>query len=172
MAKLSGRFVLVMAVVLGLGALAFSACGGDDDNNDNGGGSTPQTTRATGSPTRAAASPTAASGTTPVAETPVSAGGGATSVTITAKDFSFDPDEAEVNAGEAVTFTLKNEGSAPHTLTFYSDEDFTQAIDGATTERVSAGSSDEFTTTFATAGEVYFRCEVHPTQMKGEVKVQ
>jgi plastocyanin len=102
----------------------------------------------------------------------VNAGGGATSVTITAKDFSFDPDEATVDAGQAVTFTLKNEGSASHTLTFYSDGDFTQPIDGATTERVAGGGSGEFTTTFATAGDVYFRCEVHPTQMKGEVSVQ
>jgi len=62
---------------------------------------------------------------------------------------------------------LNNQGTATHTLTVYKDDKFTEQVSGADTKNVSAGSKGEFKTTF-TAGEYYFRCERHPTQMQGE----
>ena len=143
---------IVLAVVA-LCAVAFVACGGDDDDDgDSGDQPTAVATEVAGGD-----------------ETPAS-GGSAQEVTITAEDFSFTPSSPAVDAGE-VTFTLKNEGSAPHTLTFYSDSGFENKIEGASTDQVSAGSEESFTVTFDESGEAYFRCEVHPSQMQGELTI-
>jgi plastocyanin len=105
------------------------------------------------------------------ATTPAGGGGAANEASVEAKDFSFEPDTVLVTAGEDVTVTLVNTGSAPHTLTVYTDEDYQDAVDGADTGTVNGGESGEFTVSFE-GGEYYFRCEVHPSQMQGELEAE
>jgi len=103
----------------------------------------------------------------PAATTAPGGGGESNTVTIEGKDFSFVPPDFSVAPGEEVTITLNNTGNAPHTLTVYTDEDFTTPVDGADTGTVDGGNSGEFKATFE-AGEYHFRCEFHPGQMTGE----
>ena len=136
-------FLTLAASVLLLGAVA--AC---SSNDDKGSDNKPAATTA-----------------------PADGGGAAKSVTVEAKEFSFNPAEFSVPAGEEVTVTLQNKGSTTHTLTVYSDDNFENAVDGADTGQVKSGDRGDFTTTFE-AGEYYIRCELHPSQMKGELDAE
>jgi len=143
------RILSVSVLVVGAAlVLGVTACGGDDESNS--GGTSRATTPAGG----------AAGGGNGVAT-------GETSAQVIAKDFSFDPESFSVAAGKDVTITLNNQGTATHTLTVYKDDKFTQPVSAADTKNVSGGSKGEFTNNF-TAGEYYFRCQRHPTQMQGE----
>jgi len=95
------------------------------------------------------------------------AGGGA-SIDVLTQNFAFDPAEITVPAGEPVTFNFTNADSVPHTFTLYLDEEFTEAIDGGSATE----SNPKITVAFVAPGEYYFRCEIHPTQMQGELKAQ
>jgi plastocyanin len=147
------RAALLLLVTVGATAL-IAACGGGGDGYSSG------------------ATAPGTSATTPAA------GGGAASaygngaIEVTAEDFSFSPGEFEATAGTPVTITLKNQGSATHTLTVYKDEGYAQKVDGADSGRVTGGASATFTTTFASAGDLHFRCEIHPSQMQGEITVR
>jgi plastocyanin len=142
------RILSIAALSVGAAlVLGVAACGGDDETSSS------ATTRAT----------TPAGGAT----TGGGEAAGETTAEVTAEDFNFDPKSFSVAAGEEVTVTLDNKGSATHTLTVFKDEGFTEPVAGADTKNVSAGSKGEFKTTF-TAGEYYFRCQRHPTQMQGE----
>jgi len=130
-----------------LAVVTVAACG--DDEKDSGGSTT-----------------------APAATTPAGDGnGGADEYTITAKDFSFSPIESDVKAGEAIV-TLNNTGEVFHTMTVYADDQYAEAVEGADTENVAAGESGEFTITFEEGAEYFFRCELHPTQMTGELTVE
>jgi plastocyanin len=151
--------VLVPAILIG--GLAAVACG-DDGGDANGGGSA--------TATRPAATQQATPEATQRSNTPA-AGGSAETIEVTAEDFSFSPDALDATAGQAVEVELTNDGSAPHTLTVYEDEDYATPVEGADTGTVSGGESGSFSVTFDEA-KYYFRCEVHPTQMQGEINVQ
>lgn len=154
------HLVRIAAVGLTLVALVGAACG-DDDDDDNGDSNTPAaTTAATRAPTSAA---TQSSGgdTTPSGE--------AGTLAVTAQDFSFSLDADSIPAG-TVLVTLTNAGAAPHTITFYTDEEYTDMVGG--TERVAAGDSGSASLVVPDdVDELYYRCEVHPTQMMGEIEV-
>jgi plastocyanin len=128
-------------------AVAVSACGSDDEMKD--GSAAPATT--------APAAATDDAGDV---------------VQVEARDFAFVPTELEATEGDPITVEVTNAGSAPHTLTVYADEEFTEAVEGADTESISGGGSGDFTTTFEAAGKYFFRCEIHPGQMQGELTVQ
>jgi plastocyanin len=85
-------------------------------------------------------------------------------VAVLIADFAFDPSEFTVPAGEDIVIGLTNEDSGSHTFTVYTDAEFT-AMQG-TTVHLDAGASDSVFGTFD-AGEYFFRCELHPTQMQG-----
>ena len=132
---------LLLALTLAaLTAFAF-ACGDDDDGSDNGGGET--------------ASPTAA---------PTDSNGDGETVAIQIENFAFDPTQFTVPAGEEITFTATNGDGAGHTFTVYTDADHSdaQGVD----IRLGADESGSDSATFE-AGEYFFRCDLHPTQMQG-----
>lgn len=139
------RFPLLAALSVLL-VVAVAACGDDEEDSDDGG-----------------TEPTAA------ATDDSGGGGGGSEVSVEAFDFGFDPEEATVAAGE-VTVTLVNAGEAPHTLTVYVDEDFSEAVEGANTQNVTGGEEGEFTATFE-AGDYHFRCEIHPA-MQGTLTAE
>lgn len=139
------RKLLVLALV-SVVAMVFVACGDDDD----------------------ATAPTKASSATTTAGL-----NSAAKVTVVATDFAFAPSKIDLKAGAATEITLSNNGQAPHSLAIYSDKDFKTKADGGTIATTNAGAKG--TTNFtpaAGATSLFFRCEVHPTQMQGEISVK
>jgi plastocyanin len=135
-------------VILAAGALA---CGDDDDDD---GGDDVQATATSGS--GAPGSPTAA----------------ADEVTVTAADFSFSPSALTISKTSNTTITLNNTGDVPHTIDIYYDAGYTDALDD--TGNVSPGASGEVTIdshSIEAAAELFFRCNVHPDQMEGTIRV-
>lgn len=143
----------IIAGLLMLAAASFGliACG-DDEDDDTGGDQT------------AAATTAAPDGGD---ETPAAAGGG-NSVDVKTEDFAFNPTEITVPAGEPITFNFTNADSAPHTFTLYVDEEFTQALNGGSATE----SAPQITVAFVAPGGYYFRCEIHPLQMQGELTAE
>jgi plastocyanin len=82
-------------------------------------------------------------------------------VTITAEDFSFDPTEVSLTAGEEATLEVENAGNVGHNLTI---EDLDVDAD------VGAGGSTSVSVT-PDAGEYEFYCGFHPGQMTGTLTV-
>jgi plastocyanin len=162
------RYVMLAATLAAAAALALGAiaCGDDDDDGDRDEATQPPA--ATEPATTAEPSATEPSATEEPGATEPSGG---TVVNIIAADFAFTPLSVPAPSGEPVTFVLENAGSAPHTLTIYSDQTFTTPVEGADTGQVSANGRAEFEVTFDTAGQYYFRCELHPSQMQGTITV-
>lgn len=160
-----------VAVILGITAclgIALVACGGDDENKA--GGTTPAAGSTTAAPTKAAGTTPSAASTTAAPTTAAGSGSGTEALSVTAKDFSFALDKSSVTKGSQVDVAFENQGSAPHTINFYTDEAYTKPIADAESGRVSGGGSKAFTFTAPADGTAaYYRCEVHPAQMQGEI---
>jgi plastocyanin len=88
-------------------------------------------------------------------------------VQVQADDFRFNPETFALPAGAPSKIEVTNVGAAPHTLTIYSDEEYNDQVPGADTGTIGAGEDASIETTFD-AGQYFFRCEIHPTQMEGE----
>src|SRR5438132_1436066 len=148
------RRVLFAGLFTLMGAAGvFMACGSSSSNK------TPTSQPAASSPARA---------TVPAAAATSSAG----TLNVAARDFLFDPDKLSAKKGQAVTVNFKNDGSTAHTFTLYTDEDHTKAVPSDDSGRVSAGGSKTLTISLTSdSGDLYFRCEIHPTQMTGEITV-
>jgi plastocyanin len=81
---------------------------------------------------------------------------------ITAADFSFDPTEVRLTAGEEVTLEVRNEGDVEHNLTVEDlevDEDAEPGESGRATVTPDAGTYD-------------FYCEYHPDRMTGSITAE
>lgn len=155
--------LMIAAAALALGAMA---CGDDDDDGDDTDATAPAPTQpapVTQEPEETEETEEPGAATTP----PVPAGG---AVTVAAADFSFSPTAIVASAGLPVRITLNNTGNAPHTLTVYTDEAYSEPVAGADTGQVSGGSSGDFEVTLE-EGEHFFRCELHPDQMQGVITV-
>lgn len=93
---------------------------------------------------------------------------GTQDVSVTATDFAFEPASPQITGGAQVTVTLTNSGEAPHTLNFYLDEGLRNRL--GETGQVQPGQSGSFTFTAPESGGIlYFRCQLHPSQMSGQV---
>lgn len=86
-----------------------------------------------------------------------SSGGG--SVSVTAVNFSFDPNELSAAAGDTIEFT--NEDDAPHTFT---------AEEAGIDESVDAGGSTSISLADVEPGSYDFVCTIHP-DMKGTLEI-
>ena len=91
---------------------------------------------------------------------PAQASAGPREVDVGAVDFAFEPSDASVAAGGAVTLT--NRGQAPHTMTLDDVE-----LDSG---NVAPGSSAELKAPDA-PGSYSYRCTVHPARMRGVLVV-
>lgn len=156
------RRISVAGVGLAVVVLAFGAvaCGGDDEDED-GDGATPAGT---------AAAATVA----PTTDSESNDGGGeeVIPVDITAQDFEFQADVETIEAEAVIAVSFTNAGSAPHTVNFYTDEEYSDPIPGAESGQISGGGSVNFTFEAPASGTVFYRCEVHPTQMQGGLAVE
>jgi plastocyanin len=137
------RKMLVLGLV-GVVAVAFAACGDDDD-----------------------ATPTQAPGGA------ATTAGGSAKIAVVASDFAFSPAKFDVKAGAASEITLSNNGQAPHSFGVYSDKEFKTKVDSGTIATTSPGARGTANLTPpAGATALFFRCEVHPAQMQGEIAVK
>lgn len=95
-------------------------------------------------------------------ETTEASGGGGGGDAITIKDYAYDPEPLEVEAGATVTFT--NEDGDTHTATSTGDvpKDF---------DTGDLGEGDAKDITFDEAGTYTYYCSIHQ-YMKGEVDVK
>jgi plastocyanin len=105
------------------------------------------------------------------------AGGGAVgpgpvSVTIVAKNITFDLSTLTANAGQDFTVTLDNEDAGVlHNIAFYTDQSLSQPI--YVSELTTGPEQQENTFTAPSApGTYYFHCDVHPDTMNGAFVVQ
>lgn len=88
-----------------------------------------------------------------------SVGGTSANVTITVKDFQFDPSSVAVSSG-TTTLEITNTGSTVHSFTL-DDVSVSQDIQPGQTQTVTVNVT-------ADAG---FHCKYHPSQMTGTLKV-
>ncbi len=134
------------------------------------GGAAVTTTPAPTTPaTNTTAAPSATQGTPPAATT-----GTAGALTQNMTDNVFGTKTYTVKVGEAVTFSLVNNGKVLHNMRI---ADAKGSFDSAQSvvsdpEFVPAGKTGTLTWTPATAGSYNFRCDVHPDQMTGTITVQ
>ena len=87
------------------------------------------------------------------------AGGGAADMTVTVKDFEFDPSTIDVSSGET-TIEITNTGAVEHSFTL-DDDSVSQDIEPGESQTVTVNLT-------ATAG---FHCKYHPDQMTGTLQV-
>jgi plastocyanin len=86
-------------------------------------------------------------------------GGAAADMTVTAKDFEFDPSTVDVSSGET-TIEITNTGAVEHSFTL-DDDSVSQDIEPGETQTVTVNLT-------ATTG---FHCKYHPDQMTGTLQV-
>ena len=152
------KYLVHGMVILVAVATLVAACGGSDSKKINtpGAGATLVATKAA-----AASTPS-----TQEKRTKVDA------LNATAKDFSFALDLTSIHPGvPGVDVTFKNDGATTHTLTFYEDAGFTKKLNGS--GNIAAGQTGGFPfAPSASATSVFYRCDIHATQMKGELAVK
>jgi len=138
---------LILAPAL-LAVLSLAACSGGGTTSTTPGASTPASSAASSA---AASSGGGGGGGAACAAAPA---GSTAAVTVTIKDFKFDPQPVQAKVGDVVTWT--NSDSAPHSATLDDGTCDTKTING--------GSSASLV--FNAPGTYTYHCSVHPTQMK------
>jgi len=86
-------------------------------------------------------------------------GGGAADMTVTVKDFEFDPSTIDVASGET-TIEITNTGAVEHSFTL-DDDSVSQDVEPGESQTVTVDLT-------ATTG---FHCKYHPDQMTGTLQV-
>ncbi len=175
------RWGMPLTVAVVALAVASAACSSGTSSGDK-----TKTAVAGARPAATAAATTSAGGSTPVATT---AAGGSTpaaartasgssssmvNINATAADFKFTLDKDSVAKSDTVNVTFKNSGPSTHTLNFYADDAFTKPIVPGNSGSTQSGNQAAFVFVVpADAGsDVYYRCEIHPATMKGELSVK
>jgi plastocyanin len=158
------RVFLFPLLVFAVAALV--ACGDDEADTGEPDRTSPAATRDDDSPAATSPGDDSPGATSPGDESPLD-----DEVQVQADDFRFSPEGFSLPAGAAAKIEVTNVGAAPHTLTVYSDEEYTTAVPGADTDTIEAGEDASIETTFS-AGQYFFRCEIHPSQMEGEFTAQ
>lgn len=154
------RVLLAAGVVLGgLTMGLVVACGGEDNAE-------PTATSAA-----ATTQPTESGATEPAATSGMPAEGASNQLEIAASGLAFDKDELTATAGEPITVTFDNQDDGvPHTFSLYRDDAHTDLV--AKTDRITGPDTVDLAVPALDAGDYYYRCDIHTTQMQGELKVQ
>jgi plastocyanin len=93
-----------------------------------------------------------------------------TTMTIISRDNKFDITKLTVPVNQPITLTLENNGQAVHNWHLLDVKDAAGAE--IATELLRAGQTETVTFTLAAPGTYTFRCDTHPTDMKGTLTVQ
>lgn len=96
------------------------------------------------------------------------AGGGEGEFAVAAENLAFDKELLEFPQNSAVTLVFENRETVPHNVSIYEEEGGEAIFTGEILD-TEGEVTYEFTT--PTAGTYYFQCDVHPSQMQGEVVV-
>ena len=142
-----------LAVVVAMALLLGLACGGGSSSSPTG------TTKGTATVSQKS------SGTSGTPRSDVD------ELTASAKEYSFTLSLTSVRPGApGVDVTFKNEGTLTHTLTFYADSGYQTKVGGS--GNIAAGQTGGFPFIPPDgATKLYYRCDIHTTQMKGEIAV-
>ncbi|MDO8612394.1 MAG: cupredoxin domain-containing protein [Dehalococcoidia bacterium] len=101
--------------------------------------------------------------------------GGPVSFDVTMGDNFFEPKEFTVKTGQKVTYNLKNDGAAIHNMRVSGADNKYNTEDDALsdpTQIPSGGTGTLEWTAPDKAGEIKLRCEFHPTDSTGIIKVE
>ncbi|MGE0600405.1 MAG: hypothetical protein AB7J35_14735 [Dehalococcoidia bacterium] len=91
---------------------------------------------------------------------------------ISARDFTFVPSDWNAFNTQDLTIVLTNDGAEQHTLRVYEDSDYTEPVDDASIHPTDPGQSNQVTFTPPKEPRtLYFRCEIHPDLMQGEISI-
>jgi plastocyanin len=124
--------------------IAAVACGGDDDDSSDDDGGEPTAT----------------------------ANGETVSVDLSAEDNTFSTDEINVPPGAHLTITFENMDAVPHNFAVYESTLATEEIYvGETITGPDQSTTYEFDAP-AEPGEYFFRCDIHPVEMVGDLIVE
>jgi plastocyanin len=91
-------------------------------------------------------------------------------ITLSAKNTKFSAPCMVANAGEAFTIHFTNEDTMPHNVAVYTDSSKGTTVmkgDIISTQ----GDSLDYKVEAQDAGQIYFDCEVHPTDMNGTLYI-
>ena len=178
---MGGRVGSILVVVL-LAALLLTACDDDESEHERGIGVkdygpgvtlTPSNFPASSSATPARpGTPTPAPPTVQAAiGTPARGSGNMREVVMIARDnfFEWEPSKFEIPAQTTIRLTLDNEGSNPHNwrllgATTVEDKE-------PQTEIIAGGEETTITFLVTRPGTYTFRCDVHPVEMTGTLRV-
>lgn len=86
-------------------------------------------------------------------------GGGSADMSVTVKDFAFDPSTIDVSSGQT-TIEITNTGAVEHSFTL-DDDSVSQDIEPGETKTVTVNLTQT----------IGFHCKYHPTQMTGTLQV-
>ena len=103
------------------------------------------------------------------------AGGGPASYNVSMGDNFFKPAEFAVKAGEKITIRLKNDGIAVHNMRVAGADGKYNTDDDALSDPDLLSPGDSGTLEWTApdkAGEIELRCEFHPTDSTGTIKVE
>jgi plastocyanin len=92
-------------------------------------------------------------------------------IDVTAQGTAFDKKTIEVKAGQPFTITLLNKDSMPHNLHIFTKKGG-DSIAVTDPQAVQGGATGTLTATIAQAGDYYFQCDFHATQMTGTLTVK
>ncbi len=99
-------------------------------------------------------------------------GEGAGGVTVTGTDNKFDKTSLTASAGKEFAVTFANKGKVKHNLSFYDKQNGSILVPGKSEGAIiDGGKSETLKFTPAAAGKFWFQCDLHPTEMKGELVV-
>jgi len=101
--------------------------------------------------------------------------GGPVSFDVTMGDNFYEPNEFTVKAGQKVTLNLKNDGAAVHNMRVAGADNEYNTDDDALSDPSQIPSGDTATLEWTApdkAGEIDLRCEFHPTDSTGIIKVE
>ena len=152
------RTLVLAATAVFVLPIALVACGGGDDDAGTGG-------TATAPPAAAVRTSTVAGASTPGTGTAA-----VSTLQLSAKDLEYSTDTLTATANSKVELKFTNNDAVPHNFALYRTD---KATDDLFTGDFVTGpdKSETYTFTAPTAGEYYFRCDVHPDQMHGVFKV-
>ena len=93
---------------------------------------------------------------------------------VTTKEYGFTLNLTGIHKGPpGVRVSFQNDGAEAHTITFYRDANFNKPVEGGGSDNVEPGASAIFSFIPPdNATILYYRCDVHPIQMNGELTVQ
>jgi len=91
-------------------------------------------------------------------------------VNVVAQGIAFDTGCIEVPAGRPFTIAFGNRDATQHNVALYTDSSATTSL-APPGERITGPSTIDYRIPAQEPGTYFFRCDVHPTQMVGEIRI-